>query len=102
MGEEIECRRIGDPGRETSGRRNDCSVFHCGVMLASSLIVHKEEKLVAVDWTAESAAKHCAVEGRPGRTSQLGTPGVCIQVLIFSEEESIAMELIGSALGNHH
>jgi hypothetical protein len=71
-------------------------------MLSRSLVVHEEEELVAEDRAAEGTTEHGTVERSAWCASQFRSPCVCVQVLVLSKEKSIAVELIGSAFGDHN
>ena len=75
-------------------------------MLARSLVIHEEEETIMDDGTAKGAAEDAAVErghrsdGRLVR-GVLVRPAICVQVSVFEEPEGVAVEAVGSALGDH-
>src|SRR5260370_21068716 len=75
-------------------------------MLARSLIVHEEEETIMDDGATKGAAEDAGVEG--GQRSDGGLvsgvlvgPAVGVQVVVFEEPEGVAVEAVGSALGDH-
>jgi hypothetical protein len=115
MSKQILCRRVGNgnivakSGREagTHGIRGDRAELSRAVVLTCALVVDKEEKAIAEDGAPKCAAKDAAIEGRNRSEvrpvwSVLVRPAVCVQVCVFEEPESIAMELVRAALGHHY
>src|SRR5260370_37427079 len=75
-------------------------------MLARSLIVHEEEETIMDDGATKGAAEDAAVERghrSDGRlvSGVLVRPAVGVQVVVFEEPEGVAVEAVGSALGDH-